>query len=461
MNQLTIDPLPLLVISSSPYMRGILKFIIEGQLTTNVTELESEEKALIYVKNLNQQIGMIVYDYVPDAYLLEDFIIFLKQHSNNVKIIVLIDKIRDESRELFKDFSQILLLDEYELPFKLIDETVKKSPFSHFVNKSEYCRIDINFLSILDGINKNLFLKLGEEKFVKVFNEDDLTDQLDLTKYKQRGIEYFYLKRETSSWLLEQIKKQIDIFLKSNNFRFVLRGANETPEKKFEQKILRISDEVHIEKEFREEIDKVVEKIRRSLTQEKRVENYFKNLKENSDHGAFFNNKMYLCSLISCALARELEWISNVTMDKLVYASVVCDLTLAVRPELLALKNVKDFNQVKNKFSNEDQNIFLNHPKDASFLVKSYFKMAPPETDAIIYQHHEFPDGSGFPVGLKADKISPLSALFIVANDFSYYFLTDDDPSMDDFILKSHSKYDFVNFRKVIQALIKIRRKII
>jgi response regulator RpfG family c-di-GMP phosphodiesterase len=168
---------------------------------------------------------------------------------------------------------------------------------------------------------------------------------------------------------------------------------------------------------------------------------------------------MNLTSLISCVLAKNLEWISKTTMDKLVYASVVSDITLAVRPELLKFKNIQEFNFNKASFTPTEQMIFLNHPKDASNLIKNYFRSAPPDTDAIIYQHHEFPDGSGFPLGLKADKIPPLSALFILANDFSYYFLTDDEPSMDDFILKSHSRYDFVNFRKIVQALIKVRKK--
>jgi len=37
---------------------------------------------------------------------------------------------------------------------------------------------------------------------------------------------------------------------------------------------------------------------------------------------------------------------------------------------------------------------------------------------------------------LKAERISPLAALFIVANDFAYYFLMDEEPTMDDFFLK-------------------------
>ncbi len=115
---------------------------------------------------------------------------------------------------------------------------------------------------------------------------------------------------------------------------------------------------------------------------------------------------------------------------------------------------------MKGDFTPEDQKIFLSHPKDGGSLVKRYFSSAPPDTDVLIMQHHELPDGSGFPFGLKAERISPLAALFIISNDFSYYVLTDEEPSIDDFILKAQSRYDFMNFRKIIKALERVKKPI-
>jgi HD-GYP domain-containing protein (c-di-GMP phosphodiesterase class II) len=146
-------------------------------------------------------------------------------------------------------------------------------------------------------------------------------------------------------------------------------------------------------------------------------------------------------------------------MDKLVYASVLCDITLAVRPEILSVQSKLEFEARKDEFPEDVQKIYLSHPKDAASLIKRYFSQAPPDTDVLALQHHEQPDGSGFPMGLKADRISPLAALFIVANDFSYYFLKDDEPSMADFLLKCQSRYDYVNFRKIIKALERVKKR--
>ena len=451
--------LPFLVVSSSPYMRGILKFVLETLLHTEVVELESEEKALLFLKNLEAAPSMIVYDYVPNAYLIEDFLGYLRDHSKTVSIIVLVDKLKEESKELLRENQQIMLMDESGLPNNLVE--VAKAAFEEtaYLNTEEYCRIDVKFLSILDGINKNIFIRIGNDKYIKIFNEDDNTGLVDIKKYQAKGISYLYLTRETALWVINQIQNQIDIFLKFNNFKFVLRGASDTPEKRFEQKILRINDEVHIDKEFRDSISKTIEKIRAAVEKEAKIETILRSLNDKPDHHAFFMQKLNLTSIVACVLAKKLDWISKTTMDKLVYAAVLCDITLVVKPNLLKIKNLQEFESIKHTLSEDEQKIFLSHPRDAAQLIKRYFAGAPTDTDALAFQHHELPDGSGFPGGLRAEKISPLSALFIVANDFAYYFLLDDDPSMDDFLLKCHSRYDYVNFRKVFKALDKVRKK--
>lgn len=450
--------IPILVISSSPYMRGILKFVLETLLLTDVTELENEEKALNFLRNLEGAPAMIVYDYTSDSYLLEDFVGYLKEHQKKVRIIILVEEVREEGKELLKHLEQFKLIDEASLPNSLVDEAKDLFKSSPFLNDTPYSRIDIDFLSILDGINKNLFIRIGNDKYIKIFNEDDTTDILDIKKYKSKGIVYLYIQRTTAMWVINQIQSQILIFLRANNFRFVLRGASDSPVKRFEQKILRIDNEVHIDKDFKETIDRAVDKIRYQVEKETTVENYLKAFKEKQDEYAIFTQKMNLTSLISCLLAKQLDWISKSTMDKLVYASVLCDITLAVRPNLLSISGIHEFEKMKDSLSDEDQKMYLAHPKDSAFLIKKYFQTAPTDTDNLAFQHHEQPDGHGFPFGLKAEKISPLSALFIISNEFAYYYLKDDEPSVDDFILKAHSKYDYVNFRKIIKALEKLKK---
>jgi len=342
----TINKTPILIISQSPYMRGIIKFVMESLLHTDVTELESEEKALQFLKEVEVSPGFIIYDYRSNSYLVEDFVIYLKENYKHIRIIVLVDEVRTEGVELLKNTEQIKLLDESHIPIGLINEAKEVFGNSAFLNSDPYCRIDINFLSILDGINKNLYIKIGQEKFVKVFNENDNTNVLDLTKYKDKGIQYLYLQRDTALWVNSQIQNQIKIFLKSNNFRFILRGESDSAEKRFERKILRIDDEVHIDSEFKKVIEQAIERINNIVEKEQGVHYIIDVLKRNGEY-PFFTQKINLSSVMSCVLAKQLDWMSKTTMDKLVYASVLCDITLAVKPHLLRIQNISEFERQK------------------------------------------------------------------------------------------------------------------
>ena len=269
-----------LVVSSSPYMRGILKFVLETLLDAEVTELESEEQALSFLRNIDHGPSMIVYDYTPNAYLLEDFVGYLKEHAKFVRIVILVDEIRPEAKDILKDIQQVKLMQESSLPGELVIEAQSLFADSPYINESPYCRINIDFLSKLDGINKDLFIRLSADKFIKIFNENDNTNVLDIKKYKEKGIEYLYVSRETAIWVLGQIQKQINIFLKASNFRFILRGSSDTPEKRFEQKILRIDEEVHLDEDFKQDIEKAIGNIRVVISKDQKIEQTLLALKQ-------------------------------------------------------------------------------------------------------------------------------------------------------------------------------------
>jgi hypothetical protein len=162
MTELPIKKVPFLVVSNSPYMRGILKFVLETLLHAEVTELDTEEKALLFLKNLELVPSMIIYDYEPNAY-------YLKEHSKKVKIIILVNQIREEGKELLKDVHQVTLMEEHSLPGNLVEAAKDTFIGSPYLNDEAYCRIDLNFLTILDGINKNLFIRIGQDKYIKIF----------------------------------------------------------------------------------------------------------------------------------------------------------------------------------------------------------------------------------------------------------------------------------------------------
>ncbi len=58
------------------------------------------------------------------------------------------------------------------------------------------------------------------------------------------------------------------------------------------------------------------------------------------------------------------------------------------------------------------------HPGNASYTVKFKKMKLPENVLKMILQHHERPDGSGFPYGLKSESIDPLAKICAFADEF-------------------------------------------
>lgn len=71
----------------------------------------------------------------------------------------------------------------------------------------------------------------------------------------------------------------------------------------------------------------------------------------------------------------------------------------------------------KEPLTKPEQNLLNLHTQYGAELA-SKLPEFPQETIAILMQHHEFMDGSGFPKGLKGESIDPLAKIVMVVNTF-------------------------------------------
>jgi HD-GYP domain-containing protein (c-di-GMP phosphodiesterase class II) len=56
---------------------------------------------------------------------------------------------------------------------------------------------------------------------------------------------------------------------------------------------------------------------------------------------------------------------------------------------------------------------------EVSKLLSQKKDIIPSETITIIEQHHELPDGKGFPLGIELGRFNQLSSIFIVCQKFT------------------------------------------
>jgi hypothetical protein len=114
----------------------------------------------------------------------------------------------------------------------------------------------------------------------------------------------------------------------------------------------------------------------------------------------------YLMSLV----IDQFDWKSDLVKYKASLASIMCDMTLSKNDFMALRKWQRDGGELP-------ENIWR-HPQEVAEKLKANRLHVPMETINIIEQHHELPDGRGFPHGVTGARINQLSAIFIVCQKF-------------------------------------------
>lgn len=139
----------------------------------------------------------------------------------------------------------------------------------------------------------------------------------------------------------------------------------------------------------------------------------FKSLELNPDQ--YIASHSHFTGQLACILATQMDWKSEATFQKLSFVAMMHDITLT-NHSLAAIQTLKELESRKAEFTDEEIEAYKLHPTKVNELIRP-FEDVPSDVDPILAEHHERPDGSGFPRGIAGSRIGPLSAVFIVAHD--------------------------------------------
>jgi response regulator RpfG family c-di-GMP phosphodiesterase len=156
------------------------------------------------------------------------------------------------------------------------------------------------------------------------------------------------------------------------------------------------------------------------------------------------------------SMSTNLGWNSEITRKKTGLAALLQDCTLD-NEDLLKISRLDDPHL--EVFSPDERQRFIDHPIRAAEL-STYFS-GYPETDYLIRQHHELPNGDGFPAKLNANKLTVLSCAFVLASHYMAKLVTSKDRSMNmRYEIFSHFRYSYNmgNFKEPVLALEKSLR---
>ena len=278
-----------------------------------------------------------------------------------------------------------------EQEYELTDEKLTKIKIDEFYSSQ----------SILFDV----FIRLGENRYVKILHAGDTMLESRLDKYrKDKEIEYLYFQKTD----LHKYIKFNTYFTKQTMDSEKIKSANKV-------KFLQNVTEKFLEKSFEEGIKSQVIEEGKEL-----AENMYLLIQENKDlylllhiYQDFDPNAFthaYLVSLFSTALIKEFPWQSKVVLECTALACFFHDIGKMQIPRELLHCPTRDMDE-------EQFEEYKRHPQLGLEMLEGH-SLINNSVKQIILQHHEHYDGTGFPQGKRGSKILTLANIVCLADDF-------------------------------------------
>jgi response regulator RpfG family c-di-GMP phosphodiesterase len=400
---------------------------------------DSEIDLIICDFNMPNGSGGDVYQYLLDKKIMIPYVLCSSTRPKDIKTFSV-------GEQLFGSIIKPNIFEGVLSILEAYEEKIKKFNSSSTDvnrNKSLYSSIDIDLVESIGIFPVDLFVKINEEKYVKVLNAKDSLTSEEIKKYKNREIHKLRVKKTNVKIVIESLFNHIQEILSDTTVEKETKVIDAHSVIMNTVRVLGLSD--RIVRATENSVDLTLET--------------FEKIKKFNDiyQKIFGNEKLYLTkhsialSYISCGIISKLPWDSIESRNKLVMASFLHDVTI----------NIPEFDEGSSSLEERDHLInFKDHPKEAVDLIKN-FKEIPSDVDQIIIDHHEKPDGSGVPRGLTATQLKPLASVFIFSHDIVDAILLIEKKKLD-FNLKNvleHLDKDYYSvghFKKCYEALEKL-----
>lgn len=299
----------------------------------------------------------------------------------------------------------------------------------------------IRFASSFAGVEVHVAVN---GKYIKMnYANDHFVDIL--RKLQQRDVEEVCINQTDCQRVLGEIQKAVS----SKSFydpKTTDEERMETAENSVEV-VKNMINQLGVDKQTVEILKSVNQKTMNMLSESASIFMFVKQFKKNCSE-EFLRSVLtgYLTSLV----IDKFPWKSVPVKEKAALASMLCDITLS-KEDFIALREHEKHGTAL------DERI-RNHPADVSRLLSAKKDIIPSETITIIEQHHEMPDGKGFPAQIELHRFNQLSSIFIVCQKFTERLF---DESFDynkrhDIIAKMQATYKGRTFDKAMEALISV-----
>jgi response regulator RpfG family c-di-GMP phosphodiesterase len=279
---------------------------------------------------------------------------------------------------------------------------------------SEFCRVPITILLEMGQIRMDAYVRLSQDKFVRVLKRGDLFQAKDAERFLLKGIDALYARREDCRRFLDDLSQHLlDLAAKNASGFDAARIITTSALEIIHDITARLGITEETQKLIHSATDFAVSVIERSPV----LGRLFGQAKMRSER--YIVDHSVILAHFSCAFAATQAWRGVVTFRQLTLAAFLHDITLP-SDELARIQTYDEFALKRSEFTEAESYAFLNHTKEAAALARQLTE-APPDVDTLILQHHERPGGTGFPHHLDHSSLRPIVCAFILGHELTTY----------------------------------------
>lgn len=200
--------------------------------------------------------------------------------------------------------------------------------------------------------------------------------------------------------------------------------------------------------QLEEKVNKILDQVKKTA----RLKTIFSQMKIDRSSDNYILSHIGILINISTAICMQMEWNTDKTLEKFVYAAYLHDMALSSRPDLARINTAESLELKKDKLTPGEYKLVFEHPNIAASTIDDMDEV-PADVSMIIKQHHELPKETGFPTKCGHLKISPLSSVFIVAHDMTEHILSNPKWTVADYLIKAKAKFHGPHFSKILRSL--------
>jgi len=272
----------------------------------------------------------------------------------------------------------------------------------------DFTILDLQNLLLDTPLFLDLFIKVKDGQYIKIFNVGENIDVLKLEKSMSlsQNENYVYFKAHERIIFINFMN---EFMANSTTYKDSSTSSKIEFAKVLIEKIVEESQSFSVGQDLISEAKKVAHHLFKLVSESKGL---IDNIKKIKDLESTSTTHAFYTTFFAVIICNKMDWTSERSLEAIVIASLFHDIGKT------KIKNIPDVG-IKNILP-EDWIEYKNHPQYGMEILEKSEGITKP-TLQIIYQHHEYGDGTGFPNNLSQSNIYPLAKVLITANLFTEY----------------------------------------